>query len=144
MVIAGVDFFTAEPFEGPKLFWLFFVGGPMLFVGLASLKVGFAGAITRYMVREHAPAAAEGVNTVLPATTDALREAASAVAEGLASGTSGVPPVTCPSCDQTNDADANYCDSCGNALSTRCPACNEPNDVDANYCSDCGTAIIEA
>ena len=132
-------------FPGPPvLFLLAFIGLPMFAIGSGMLKAGYAGAVTKYFVREQAPVAAEAVNTVVPATTGVLREAASAVAEGLASGTTGVPPITCPSCSQTNDADANFCDACGNALNRRCPACNEPNDVDANYCSDCGTAIIEA
>lgn len=46
--------------------------------------------------------------------------------------------VTCPECGAENDAEAQYCASCGAWLGRQtCPFCNNPTDQDADYCESC-------
>lgn len=61
--------------------------------------------------------------------------------------------VTCDLCGRMDDADANYCDQCGNRLTPtaayapdsdetiRCPECECMNDDDAEYCDQCGIRL---
>jgi hypothetical protein len=48
----------------------------------------------------------------------------------------------CPACGTANEADANYCDSCGRDLRRSvCLKCNTPNRPTALHCKQCGTAL---
>src|SRR5262245_11829457 len=42
----------------PKLFWLAFIGMPLMFVGTVLCMFGFMGAMSRYVASENAPVAA--------------------------------------------------------------------------------------
>lgn len=100
------------------------------------------------------------------------REAARAAANG--DGTAARPDgaeayrrrpgedVQCPDCGAYNEADANYCDQCGDQLpdsafpsgrqgyqkmageTVQCPACGRYNEPDAVYCDQCGAALPES
>lgn len=49
-----------------------------------------------------------------------------------------VSGVVCPECGTTNDAEAQFCASCGAWLGRQtCPYCNNPTDQDADYCESC-------
>lgn len=46
--------------------------------------------------------------------------------------------VICPQCGSANDAEAQFCASCGAWLGRQaCPYCNSPIDQDADYCETC-------
>ncbi len=117
MVIAGMEFFTLEGFEEPTRFWMFFVGMPLLAVGGWLLQAGFMGAGARYASGELAPVAKDtahyltdgkgllGVGTTTSGATPSATPAA------------GAPTGPyCRGCGTRNDADARFCDSCGQSM----------------------------
>jgi hypothetical protein len=111
IVTAGLDFFgSMNSFEGPHKFWMFFVGLPLLAVGVWMLQAGFLGLGSRFLAGETAPV---------------LRDTASYLTGGKgilnvgATGSPGSEPASgpyCRSCGTRNDADARFCDSCGTAM----------------------------
>lgn len=69
MLVGGIDFFSAfGTFHPPTKFWCFFVGMPVLFVGGNLLRLGYLGAVNRYVAEETVPV---------------VRDSAVEVAEGL-------------------------------------------------------------
>lgn len=120
--IATIDFFSAMGGgidRAPTKFWLFFIGLPLLAIGLGCLQGGFLGVGARYAAGELAPAA---------------RDALGYVGDGATSS-------RCPACGEPARADATFCDSCGHVLSSRCPGCGAANDGDARFCSSCGAVL---
>jgi hypothetical protein len=109
--VAGmVSFFAAtSSFEGPQHFWLCFVGLPLMAVGGWMLQAGFLGAAARYVAGESAPV---------------VRDTAAYLSRGrgvLGIGRDEQDPATrsgpyCSKCGVRNDADARFCDACGNPL----------------------------
>jgi hypothetical protein len=135
IVAAFAGFVTA--FGGPpRLFWLGFVGIPVLFVGLVLTKAGYLGAVTRYVAQEQAPVAADTLNYLAGETRPGVRAGASAVREGLRG-----EGRACPACGERNDGAARFCDACGKPLARACPACEAQNDADARFCDACGAGM---
>ena len=90
IIVAFVDFVrvvNSPSFDvqlaGPKLFWCFFVGGPLLFFGIVMCNLGFAGAIARYMTAEGVPVATDAANDLAEGTQGAVKTVAHAIAEGV-------------------------------------------------------------
>jgi hypothetical protein len=82
--IGAVDFFSAfGGFHTPKLFWCFFAGMPLLFVGAVLSMFGFMGAIARYTAAEQMPVTADAINDLADGTQGAVKTMARAVAEGI-------------------------------------------------------------
>ncbi len=112
MALVGlVDFFAAFGAGGrtPRLFWMLMVGVFLVSIGGAMLKFGYLGAMARYMTREGAPAAAEGINRVGMGAAPGITAAAAAVGAGLREG----PRVACRACGDMQSPDAKFCDQCG-------------------------------
>jgi len=149
MITAAVDLFMCMGNFGrtPTLFWLFFVGAPLLFVGAVLSQMGYMGKIARYTSQELTPVGTDTFNYAVKETKDSIREVAGAIGEGLggAVGAAGSAEVMirCYKCNHENDADARFCDQCGAALTKNksCPACNELNDLDAKFCDNCGNEL---
>lgn len=95
---------TADSFDGPSRFWMFFVAIPLLAVSGWCLQTGFLGAATRYGAGETLPVLKDGVAYL----TDGRGRADSTATAG--------PAPYCRSCGTRNDADARFCDSCGTTL----------------------------
>ena len=96
-IVAMVDFFSAfGSFEQPRNFWMAFVGLPLMAIGGAMLKAGYLGAATRFVAGE---------------VTPALRDTLGAL--GI-----GADERVCASCGARNDADASFCDACGEPLTS--------------------------
>ncbi|MDF3058877.1 MAG: putative rane protein [Rariglobus sp.] len=69
LLVGGIDFFSAfGTFHSPTKFWCFFVGIPLLALGANLLRMGYLGAVSRYMAAETVPV---------------IRDSAVEVAEGL-------------------------------------------------------------
>jgi uncharacterized membrane protein len=84
IAVGMISFFSAfGGFEPPRLFWCCFVGIPILFVGLVMCKLGYLGAVARYIAAESAPVAKDTVNYMADGTKDAIKSVARAVAEGV-------------------------------------------------------------
>jgi hypothetical protein len=114
-----VSFFSAFGTGAmPTNFWMAFVGLPMVAAGVALTRAGFLGPASRYVAGE-----------VTPTIADAL-------------GALGVGNrVACASCGADNDADARFCDSCGQPLNRTCASCGATNDPDAQFCDSCGQPL---
>jgi len=52
---------------------------------------------------------------------------------------------SCPSCDVSNDVDAEFCKKCGTRMAAvSCSSCSTENDADAEFCKKCGTKLDAA
>ena len=144
VITAAVDFFSAFGDFGrqPTKFYLFFVGLPIGFVGLAMTQAGFLGAILRYQAGEAAPVEKDTFNYLARETRRGVKDIASAIGEGLRDepNSSG---AACPDCGNLNDSDARFCDRCGAALPSiqHCAKCGVTNDPDARFCDGCGDSL---
>lgn len=49
--------------------------------------------------------------------------------------------MNCNKCGFENDADAEFCEKCGNALAQFCRNCNSPLKPGASFCKKCGTPV---
>lgn len=80
----AADFYSAfGGFGTPKLFWCFFVGMPLLFVGSVLSMLGFMGAVARYAAAEQVPVATDAINDLTDGTRGTVKAMARAVAEGV-------------------------------------------------------------
>jgi hypothetical protein len=88
IAVALIDFFKAFGSFGqsPRLFWCFFVGMPFLFVGIIMCKLGYIGAVVRYLAGETAPVAKDTFNYMAEGTQDGVRTIARSAAEGMKEG----------------------------------------------------------
>lgn len=142
LIVAVVNFFgSMGSFGGPpKLFWLAFVGMPLLAVGLGMTKAGYAGKIARYYGREVGPAASATFNDIAKDSGPGVRAVAGAVRDGMADEAGS----RCPACGAANDADAKFCAGCGAALgSIACGSCGHPAKAGARFCDECGSALAD-
>jgi len=78
--------FESNSFGPPRLFWLSFVGLPLIFVGGVMTGTGFLGAVLRFQAGEAAPVAVDTANYMVGETKDAIKTASKAVAEGVVEG----------------------------------------------------------
>lgn len=145
LVLVGIgliSFFSSfGSFEPPRYFWCAFVGLPLLGAGLPVTKFAFLGNILRYFSAESAPVGKDTFNYMASETKSGVRDIAGAVREGFAGKT-----ISCPSCQQSNDAEARFCDNCGQPLTAEkvCQECSAINTADARYCNDCGSKFATA
>src|SRR5208282_1059190 len=49
--------------------------------------------------------------------------------------------MLCAKCNNDNQADASFCESCGSKLELACPACKASLSLGARFCKKCGTAV---
>lgn len=148
MVVGFIDFFGAmHSFGSPRLFFLFFIGMPLLFAGGVMTKAGFMGRIARYHAGEAAPVAKDTIHYMAEGTQGDVQAMARAAGAGLREGLGGaIQPETgeagvrCHKCNFVETADAKFCSACGAAMakSKTCPECGELNDPDARFCDACG------
>jgi len=85
IAIAGI-FSGSNGFGPPRLFWLAFVGIPLLFVGTVLTMYGFMGAVARFAAGEVAPVAADSAKYVAVETKGAVETVAKAAAKGVVEG----------------------------------------------------------
>lgn len=112
-----VSFFSSfGSFGPPRFFWLCFVGMPLMFVGGIMIKLGYMGAVARYVAAETAPVATDTINYVADETQGAVqtlaRSAAQGIAEGIEAG-KGKPARFCPQCGAAVQTDFKFCPHCG-------------------------------
>ena len=87
MITGLVSFFSAVgSFEGPRLFWMVFLGMPILFAGLVMTKAGYLGDIYRYIATEAAPVGTDAFNEIAEGIQPGVRNLARSVTEGVAEG----------------------------------------------------------
>ncbi|WP_051945967.1 hypothetical protein [Verrucomicrobium sp. BvORR106] len=88
IIASLIDFFVAfgDMHDEPTLFWCFFVGSPLVFVGFAMTALGFLGSLSRYVAAEQTPVIVDATHDVAQGTQEAVRTVAKAAAEGWKSG----------------------------------------------------------
>ena len=119
-IIALINFFMAMSGSGePRLFWLFFLGMPLMFVGGVMSQFGFLGTVTRFIAGETASVAADTANYMADETKVAVetvaKSAAKGVIEGIEAGRSAATNF-CPHCGFPAKAEFRFCPKCGKAL----------------------------
>ena len=91
LVFTGIglgSFFAAfGTFEPPRYFWCAFVGMPLLMVGLVISKLGYLGAIYRYVAAETTPVARDAINDLGEGIVPGVKAVTKAVTEGIMEGT---------------------------------------------------------
>ncbi len=133
LIIAGfVDFSKSFERSGPpQLFYLFFIGFPVMFVGITCLTFGFRKEISRYVKNESVPVLNEASEELKPV----MRAMGQAVKEGYSDS------IVCKECGERNDADNKFCKACGKPLTKLCAACGTGNDQDSKFCKNCGKPL---
>ena len=87
IAVAFISFFRAMGGDGsPKYFWCAFLGMPLLFVGIVMCKLGYLGAVARYIAAETAPVGADTVNYMAQETQEGVKTVARAISEGIQEG----------------------------------------------------------
>jgi hypothetical protein len=93
MIVGFGSFFAAfGTFEPPRYFWCAFVGMPLLIVGLVMCKLGYLGAIYRYIAAETAPVATDTINAIGQGAQPGIKAVAKAVTEGIVEAQNEQPP----------------------------------------------------
>ncbi|HEY8932201.1 MAG TPA: SHOCT domain-containing protein [Rariglobus sp.] len=76
-LVGLVDFFSAfGSMRPPTLFWCLFVGFPAIGFGLMLLKMGYLGAVSRYVAEETVPVVRDSVVDVAEGLGPAIRDIA--------------------------------------------------------------------
>ena len=109
VVTAAIDFFGAMgSFQGPEKFWMFFVGLPTLVIGFGLTQAGYAGTAARYVAGETMP--------VVKDSATYLSDGRGVAGIGRTAEAAAATGPYCRQCGTRNDADARFCDSCGQSL----------------------------
>lgn len=139
-ITAFVDFFvsiSSDSMKQPQLFWMFFVGFPLIFIGISCLSLGFLHATSAFLASEQAPVAKDVTNYMLDGTREETAKTAEAISNSVHPSNKG---FVCPRCHTQNEVGALFCDNCGESLTKTC-SCGEVNDIDAHYCRKCGKPL---
>ena len=130
-IVGFVNFFTTLGDSSfPKLFFLSFIGLPLLGIGTGITFTAFRQEISKYYVKETAPILNQAAKDIAPA----IQTMTNAVKEGL------TEKVVC-SCGKENDFTDKYCTECGTPLVPLCPKCNAVLEKDAKFCDQCGEKL---
>jgi hypothetical protein len=136
-LIGFIDFFSAFGGNGsPTLFFLLFLGFPLVGVGIACLKMGYMREVGTYVASQAAPVVKNVANYMMEGTRDEFSKTVGSVVNSIKE-----QQIICPKCKTSQDDDAKFCDNCGNALARTCRYCNEENDGDATFCKGCGKRL---
>ncbi len=126
VLIIGIVLFITAIFGfgsmNTDLFFLAFLGLPMIAFGSSMLMMAYQGAINRFNASQNAPVLKDTINYLKDETKINL-------------GSNG---KQCKSCGNLNDKDAIFCDKCGSSLVKICDSCSCENDGDAVFCKSCG------
>lgn len=77
-LVGGVDFFSSfGSFHAPTKFWCLFVGMPMIGFGSMLLKMGYLGAVSRYVAEETVPVVRDSAVDVAEGLRPTIRDIAS-------------------------------------------------------------------
>ena len=117
MTTGIVDFslaFNGKEVRDPTLFFLIFLGSPIMVAGIICLIFGFKKEIGMYIKNESVPVINEAAGELKPA----IKSVVSAVKEGL-NGEEKQSDRVCSHCGKSNDGDHAFCSFCGKPLGDR-------------------------
>lgn len=131
-IIGFISFFvSSSSMEMPSLFFLDFIGIPLIFVGSTCLRFGYRREVATYIKNESVPVAKELYQDLKPEVNDLV---------GTIKGEKAQNKI-CPKCQTVNDSDSRFCDACGTPLIKTCPNCNSLVDFDDKFCPRCGNKL---
>ena len=131
-LVAGgvVDIVRSQgaPDDGSGNFWLIFIGGPLVWLGLVFCVFAFARPLARFYSR----------NWIQPMAKVIAKEFGRP-----AEGPGAQHSVRCAKCGTDNPPGSRFCNICGSALGEGnvCPSCQEANQADARFCRQCGARL---
>lgn len=141
--IAGMlDIFIVANIQGrmPFLFFLAFLGAPLIMVGIVMLIFACRREILSYTKNEVVPV----VNDAAQELTPAIKSVMTAVKDGLKveeSVTAAPHGTVCPACGAVNQPKNKFCDKCGVKLFKICPSCGAKQEGDDAFCGECGAKL---
>ena len=132
VIIAFVNFFSSINNGGlPNMFYLFFIGFPLIAISGGLLGMGYRREVSQYIKDEGIPVFKDGYKDIRPEIKD-FRD--------IMKGDSNA--VICPKCGTSNSVDDRFCKNCGTPIEKiSCPFCGELQDADAKFCTNCGKAL---
>ena len=123
-ITAFVELFQSVGSGGfPRLFFLAFIGLPLIGIGAMLLSLGYRGELMKYAKNEAVPIVNEAGKEISPA----VRAVASAVAETKEESTNF---IVCKDCGEKNPADGKFCKNCGKEI-----------PEEGSFCNYCGEKI---
>lgn len=125
------DFGSSMP---PKLFFLPFIGIPLIGIGASVLLFAFRREILNYNKNESVPV----INDASKDLSPTIETVANAFNEAKKSET-----VKCPVCKSNNPLGSKFCGNCGASLTAVCPFCGKENPADGKFCNHCGKKLHE-
>lgn len=147
------DFFLAFVSFGdrmPYLFFLLFIGIPLLGIGGTLLSFGFRKEFMMYGKNEAVPVINQAAHDVTPAVqtiVSAVNEVKKSdeknfgVNESSTPGTTDENFIVCPDCGHKNSDGARFCSACGKSLESFCPNCKQKVDKSDKFCPNCGKKL---
>jgi hypothetical protein len=140
-LISFFGVFSSQRSGPPQYFWCAMVGMPVLGIGVAMLKMGYVGAVARYVASETTPVAGDAIHDLAHDTRDAVRGTARAIAAGV--GDARDAGTTCRECGAPLAEHARFCDQCGarRDAPASCRGCGHANAANARFCAGCGAVL---
>ena len=126
-----MSFGSSKP---PKLFFLLFIGFPLIGIGVSVLSFAFKREILNYTKNESVPV----INDASGELSPAIKNVANALNDVKESKT-----VKCPVCNSDNSSGSKFCGNCGASLTALCPSCGKENPAGSNFCNHCGKKLHE-
>lgn len=111
--------------DGSPLWYIMFVGIPIIIVGVFLFVFSFQREVVRYVISEQFNEFASLDNTGSRETTSVCNVKAS---------------ITC-TCGEVNSADSYFCKKCGKSLRRTCENCGAFVPCDGDYCTKCGAPL---
>lgn len=128
LIFGFVDFFIAfnsQSFEGPKFFYMNFIGIFLIGIGILFINIGFRDEILKYRSKQVGKVI-NGVNEEVNKSFVDLSNKSS---------------IICSKCKTPNSIDSKFCKKCGSSLVKTCPYCNCEINSDSLYCENCGMKL---
>lgn len=111
------------------LFFLTFIGFPMIAISLFLLMLGFKKEMNTYIKNEDIPVVKETFQDI----KDEMSDFVDIVNER---------DIICPNCKERNDPTSTFCKKCGSKIGNiKCPYCNQLIDNDSMFCPKCGNRL---
>ena len=133
--IGLISFFSSFFGNGfPFLFFLCFIGFPLLGIGGNLLSVGYRREIKSYMKDEDIPVVKDSYYDLKPEINDFV--------DTIKGNERKEDVIICSKCGERNDDGDRFCKRCGQPiLKRRCPNCLSFVDEDSTFCPKCGRKL---
>lgn len=119
--------FASKDFN--PLFFLSFIGLPMIVFSIALISIGFRKEINTYIKNEDIDVVKETYQDIRPEIKDFVDIVKD-------------EKIICPNCKENNDPTSTFCKRCGSKISKiKCQYCHQIIDCDSDFCPKCGNRL---